>query len=602
MTHQIAINEKKMKTKLDKLMQSRALEPFIRHIRFPVYKNLSAGTRIDFEYPITALVGQNGTNKSSVLRALYGAPNGYSLGNLWFSTSVDEIDDGGRSRFIYGYYDRATNSIVEVIKSRIKKGNDPDYWEPSRPLAADGMEKMPEKRVSVNQLGTRWKAIDKEVVYVDFRATISAFDKLFYHSDFDKISSKDHLRRRSVDLLKVINDELKSYKPYKGKHEKIFRNEKLNKDKIDKISQILGRTYTSIRIVEHALFTSKKSTTVILESEALHYSEAFAGSGEFAVVVLVNKVLEATANSLILLDEPEVSLHPAAQTKVMDFLFECCLKFKHQVVISTHSSSIVRTLPKCAIKLFTLNKVIGNVDVLQNINPEESFFYIGDNINKKTIFVEDKLAKIVVEKALRSIGDGFFSTFNVNYAPSGAASLLNNIAIPMFLSKKNDVVFLLDGDQNQNEEFMLSKDIPEGDDDKLDIIIKKILGMDIKIPCDGHNGKPNQPQLVKSQRGFLDFAHNYISYLPMNTPEEFLLNNISGDYKLIYDDINKNNLSLKEIFEEICKCDIDQEYVSSDDIFNTQQRILSKIALNAPELKSINDMLQQFIEYGIIGR
>ena len=55
-------------------------EPFIRHIRFPKYKNFVSGTKIDFTFPITVLVGENGCNKSSVIRALYGAPTNKSLG------------------------------------------------------------------------------------------------------------------------------------------------------------------------------------------------------------------------------------------------------------------------------------------------------------------------------------------------------------------------------------------------------------------------------------------------------------------------------------------------------------------------------------------
>ncbi|MBK0124630.1 hypothetical protein IAE30_12855 [Pantoea sp. S61] len=122
----------KKENALRRILANNQMEPFIRHIRFPFYKNLSEGVRIDFTFPITVLVGQNGTNKSSVLKALYGTPNGYSLGSLWFSTSVDPIDDGGRSRMIYGYFDPDTNNIVEVIKTRIKKmkiqttGNLPD--------------------------------------------------------------------------------------------------------------------------------------------------------------------------------------------------------------------------------------------------------------------------------------------------------------------------------------------------------------------------------------------------------------------------------------------------------------------------------------------
>lgn len=70
------------------LLKSKKLEPYLRHIRFPQYKNLVANTRVDFTYPISALVGANGTNKSSILRALFGSPGQNNLGNFWFSTSL----------------------------------------------------------------------------------------------------------------------------------------------------------------------------------------------------------------------------------------------------------------------------------------------------------------------------------------------------------------------------------------------------------------------------------------------------------------------------------------------------------------------------------
>ena len=39
---------------------------------------------------MTVLVGKNGSGKSSTLHALFGSPNGYNLGDFWFSTEVDQ--------------------------------------------------------------------------------------------------------------------------------------------------------------------------------------------------------------------------------------------------------------------------------------------------------------------------------------------------------------------------------------------------------------------------------------------------------------------------------------------------------------------------------
>lgn len=49
-------------------------KPYISYIRFPFYKKLIPDARIDFEYPITAIVGCNGSSKSSIVRAIYGSP------------------------------------------------------------------------------------------------------------------------------------------------------------------------------------------------------------------------------------------------------------------------------------------------------------------------------------------------------------------------------------------------------------------------------------------------------------------------------------------------------------------------------------------------
>ncbi|EIT3770105.1 ATP-binding protein [Escherichia coli] len=577
-------------------MASSKIEPFIRHIRFPFFKNLAEGSKIDFEYPITALVGQNGTNKSSVLRALFGSPNNYSLGSLWFSTDVDEIKDGGRSRFIYGYYDKATDSIVEVIKTRISKENDPDYWEPSRPLKSDNMAPMPSTKISTNQLRTRWKAIDKNVIYLDFRATISAFDKFFYHSDFHTYPKKDYLRKRSQMLKDIIDNDLKKYQPHKGKKDKLFVNTLLEKSKVEAISKILGRKYTSIRLIEHSLFTNDKAPTIILQSENLKYSEAFAGSGEFAVSILVHKLMDSPDASLILLDEPEVSLHPSAQCQLMEFLSEQALKKKHQIVISTHSSTIVKDLPKNAIKLFCLNDKIGKVDVLQNVSPEESFFILGERIDKRTVIVEDRLAKRFVEKALKAGGEALLNSFEVKHVPGGAGSILQTLAVPLCVANVKNVIFLLDGDQSRTDDYPTSDSIPENQNTNLQNIIKEITNQDIKFSCDGSNGSSNNNQKYKMQRNFIDFIHDKIAFLPVYTPEAFLIENVYGDYKEYKDQIPKNIQDAKEITKELCKLDTGLENVTSDDIFETQIRILNKIPNNHEVLTKTRELLQIFLD------
>lgn len=146
---------KKSYTSSPVLTLGNHFEPFIRHIRFPHYKNLAENTRIEFEHPITALVGENGTNKSSILRAIQGCPGRNNLGNYWFSTTTDSIVETEKAKncFIYGYKHNSVNKIVEVLKTRVQKQNDPDYWEPSRPIRKYSMDHF--SKTSGNKNKTR---------------------------------------------------------------------------------------------------------------------------------------------------------------------------------------------------------------------------------------------------------------------------------------------------------------------------------------------------------------------------------------------------------------------------------------------------------------
>ena len=386
--------------KLQGAMKGKNYEPFIRHIRFPHFKNLTPYLRIDFKFPITAIVGPNGTNKSSVLRAIACCPHFKNLSEYWFETDVDPIDEsGGRPRYIFGYIDPHSRNTVEVIQTRISRPGKGEVWEPSRPLKSDGMDLLPPLPIGKKipgRKGTRWEGITKKVVVLDFRSEISAFDKILYHGDAAENlrgkQNKDILRQRSKLLRKVIGEGLKTFKPFKGREEQVFANELLSDKAVKQISHIIGKEYSEIRLIEHSLFENR-SHTAILQSKGITYSEAFAGSGEFAVIMLVYKIMKTEERSLIVLDEPEVSLHPGAQIKLMEFLFQEALERHHQIFIGTHSKLIIDRLPPEAITLLQPNPATHKITAQENIKPSEAFFHLGQiPANKKKIFVEDPLA------------------------------------------------------------------------------------------------------------------------------------------------------------------------------------------------------------------
>ena len=510
-----------------KMVPENLRYPYISHIRFPHYKNLVPDLKIEFKYPITALVGVNGASKSSVLRAIYGAPKNKSVGDYWFETDIDRVDDLDKnqkptSSFIYGYYNLAAKRYVEVLKTRINliKKNKRDYWEPSRPVYSYGMEKMPSLQEVPKGRGrseTRWNAMEKNVIYFDFRhGAISSFDRCFYVNPFKKtktiVTKQDYIRRYARHLKKIISQNLQTYK-LRGR-ERLNENKLLSINIVKKISEILGKNYTSIRVIEHDLYTPEFAKTVYLSCGSdLNYSEAFAGSGEFAIVSLVEAVMNAPKKSLIVLDEPEVSIHPRAQEIVLEFLAEQALINHHQIVFTTHSPAMIRMLPSNAIHVLYVDGS-GNTNVRSCVHAEEAFVEIGATFEKKTIVVEDKAAKLVVDKILKD--RNLSANFDVLKAPNGAEYIKSSLVLANSLTNTENVLFILDGDKKR--EHRDPNNIPPCEDANLSEIIKEQTGCIIKIP---HEKGYEKDKIVK-QRAFLKYYMDHVFYFPVNDPEEIL--------------------------------------------------------------------------------
>nr|WP_233171165.1 AAA family ATPase [Herbaspirillum sp. ASV7] len=444
---------------------------------------------------------------------------------------------------------------------------------------------------------TRWKNIRKNVVYIDFRAHLSAFDKFFYHGQVrshgdDLKQKKEFIRARSGRLKAAIESKSKSVKWHV---ERIINSENLllSREEVAKVSEILGREYTEIALIRHNYYC-QDGYTARMRAANLQYTEAFAGSGEFSVVALVYAVHKASQASLILLDEPEVSLHPGAQERLMNYLAESVKTKKHQVVLSTHSPAIVRNLPPDAIKLLMLDSVSGKVILpKQSSLPEEAFFHLGEPpAGKLMVVVEDRLATALVEKILQSEGEAFSQLFKVVYYPGGASSMWTHHAPGYAAEGRKDVLFLLDGDQYFSA-IPNADDIPEAQNGVLGDAIKAFAGCSVDFPIDGGKNGGNRAQLIATQRTFIAWASKYVRYLPDTNPEAFVWNNMYRtreegekpvkDAKKKFEQYTKNVLNLKEFVD-----------VNSDEIFSVQRMALGTIPDEHPDLLEIKSILQDF--------
>lgn len=524
---------------------------YITHIRFPRYKNMTAGARIDFVFPVTAFVGSNGSGKTSVLNALYGAPIRKSTGEYWFSTKVDPIEEGEGSpnRFIYGHYNKAFKGVVETRKARVRKvrngRDDPNYWEPTKEAPGDDMN-VPEiaegKTIDGRSLD-RWNPVKRKVLYINFRKELSAFDKYFYfgkqpvvpvaHAAAAKTKGAEAKvsRRIQTKMDQVRYDSnLLARVIAAGDTSKLYRNRKiatenrlLSAEELAVVSYVLGREYVEARWIRHRLFKGDGGLSILFKTKHGRYSEAFAGSGEVAVTSCVVQVLNASKGTLVLLDEPEVSLHPGAQERLLAFLAQMAKKMQMQVVFSTHSPHLISALPDDAIKAFHQLED-GGFSVIQATHPYAAFRRLGaTHGNQVLVIVEDRLAQAVVRQALSTIEDQVTrQLFRVEYQPGGASSVLT-YRIPVLMEGAGHVLVLLDGDQKKVQEITNPDDIPVAQNGQLEDLILAQVGVRPEFSIDGGAGGGNAAQLVSAQRKYLAWVRKNLAYIPTSSPEEVVL-------------------------------------------------------------------------------
>ncbi|HMR81644.1 MAG TPA: AAA family ATPase [Niabella sp.] len=571
------------------IKQSGNIKKYIDFIHFPFYRNLEIDTKINFEFPLTVFIGQNGCGKSSCLHALYGAPRGQTPYEFWFDTSVDPIEyyDDQRKRHSFWYIFTDDSGVrQEVVKARIRRNDDPNYWETSRPLVWAGMTHRTD--------GRRNPPIQKNAVYIDFRAELSAFDKYFYFGNTKGSSTRtkqEFIRKKSKQLQEVIAGSRPFYFTKAGKVNKPVKE--ISQYELKWISFILGKSYTSGQFLEHSFFRNF-GYTVIFNTNFAKYSEAFAGSGEVAVVRLVLKILEAPAYSLILLDEPEVSLHPGAQERLKVFLLEQIKLKKHQIVITSHSASIVNGLPKEAIKVFYQNPSNGRFLVKENLTSEEAFYHIEFPISdRKNIIVEDILANEIVSSVLIELGAEVKNLFNVKYNPGGE-SVIKKEFIPVFCrdSNSNNFIFF-DGDQKfiQNHYDWRTFSASDLTISFLKIKLKEQTREEIKFSVDSLGNSGNEAQQIELQKKYLDFYLSNVFYFPKSTPEDIIWDDTLSDTmaKAILEE-SKYSEYLREMSSATNskkKFSIYSKFISgnntSEDILATQKIFIQKWANNKNE-------------------
>ncbi len=330
------------------------------------------GTYIEFKFPFTVIAGENGTGKSTILKALSCAyksgsylDSSYSPGRLFPKTPWD------------------TESSSEVIY-HLKLGDT-------------------EKKQIINKPSVRWRIEEKG-------RKRTQGDVFFF----------DVNRVRSIESVKGYS------KLASSKSEVSSRN--LNENTIKSLSEIMDKEYNAGRYAKTDV--DQKLEVGILSTSFGNLSQFHQGTGESITLELLSIIEGLPNNSLVLIDEIESSLHPKAQRKMMRCLLEICKTKKMQIIFTTHSEYILNEVPK---EFRILLRRISDKEVIAIENPSTELCLTDmddENHAQLTIACEDERSAVLIRELIRNKNPSIIN--RIKFITAGSYKnviLLHNLSI-----------------------------------------------------------------------------------------------------------------------------------------------------------------------------
>ncbi len=367
--------------------------PIIKTISINGFRGLNH-LKIDFEYPITAISGTNGSGKSTVgqlVSCAYKQPKTnkkYARRYIKDFFPVSQLDPNPFSSDASVKFQYATNTSQLqdlTVKRAIKE------W--------SGYSRQPERHC----------------FYVGFALYIPKVER----KDVSIYGSA----KFSVGVKRMISDEIRS-----------------------KVSHILNNSYDEVAFqsINHK---NKNVELGMVSKYGYSYTENHMGFGEGRLMYLIDLLENEPNNSLFVLEEPETSLHEDAQFKLIKYLMDVCVRKKHQIILSTHSSIILEALPPEGRKFILRNK--NGVKILDRISGSRAKSILTDGQTKAlTICVEDDFAKHLLTESIRKIKPELLSSISIN--PMGDTQAVAN-AVKLLLSMSVKVIGVRDADIGENK-------------------------------------------------------------------------------------------------------------------------------------------------------
>lgn len=371
------------------------------------FKNLKGlkDVKFVFEKPLTAIMGVNGSGKTTVIHALacaYQPPEKGNGENHKFSDFfVPNTDALWKGSEFYIVNQSIAKNKVKISPSR-KYEKAVDRWKP--------------------RYGDRPK---RNVYYIGIDSCLPEIEKNTTQTRINYTS----IRKEDTISKKVIKDA----------------------------AAILNKNYQTL--LENTF--EKKHFTGVELSSGLKYSSLSMGTGEQRTIKILEKIAQAEAYSLILIDEIDLLLHVSSLKRLIKRLYKIAQDKNLQIIFTTHSLEMVEltqyvgiqyisSIPLCDSK-GDLEKTV----VYDTINSDLIYNLAGSCDRPLKVYVEDELAKAVVKKVLRELN----MSGKTDVIKYGAIENAFTIAAAKILMGENhtNTLVLLDGDKYYTDEEKLKQ-------------------------------------------------------------------------------------------------------------------------------------------------
>ncbi|EOT5176843.1 AAA family ATPase [Escherichia coli] len=189
-------------------------------------------------------------------------------------------------------------------------------------------------------------------------------------------------------------------------------------------SYILNKPYTSFN--QHQQPNGK--ILIGVESGGLAYSSLSMSAGEQKIFLILETILKADKNALILIDELDLLLHDEALKKLIEVISSHAKDKNKQIIFTTHREMITTLSDKINIRHVV--NIQGRSYSFEETKPDAINRLTGESTTPIEIYVEDDLAVAIINKICSSLKASKYVKY-LNLAQLQTHSLY--LPVPLFV-------------------------------------------------------------------------------------------------------------------------------------------------------------------------